>query len=96
MLSFYEDITSKPENGDDIDAIYLDFPKAFDKVDCNILLHKIKALNITEEILKWLEIFFKKRRQRVKVNGHLSDWVWVLSVVAQGSVFGPLFYHYLI
>ena len=35
ILSFYEDIISKPENRDDVD-----FPKAFDKVDRNILLHK--------------------------------------------------------
>ena len=53
ILSFYEDIVSKQENRDDADAIYLDFSKSIDKVDHNILLHKIKALNITGKILKW-------------------------------------------
>ena len=60
ILSFYENIISKLENGDNVDDIYLDFSKAFDRVDQNILLHKIKALNITEKILKWLETFLRK------------------------------------
>ena len=75
ILSFYEDIISKLESGDDVDVIYLDLSKVFGKVDHNILLRKIKALNITGKILKWLETFLKKRQQRVQVNGHLSDWV---------------------
>ena len=89
ILSFSEDIISKLENGDDVDAIYLDLWKAFDKVDHNLLLYKIKALNIIRKILKSLETFVKKKQQIVKVNGHLSDWVWVLLGVLQGSVLGP-------
>ena len=34
------------ENGDDFDAIYLDFSKVFNKVECNILLLKMKVFNI--------------------------------------------------
>ena len=52
----------------------------------------IKALKITEKILKWLEIFFKKGQKGVKINGHLLDWVWVLSDVPQGPVLGPLLF----
>ena len=45
MLSFYDDITSKPESGDDIDTIYLNFSKAFDKVAHHILLHDQRSQN---------------------------------------------------
>ena len=75
--------------GENVDVIYQDFSKAFDKVGHNVLLHKIKALNITGKILKCLKSFVKKRSERVKVNGHLSDWVWVLPGISQGSVLGP-------
>ena len=51
ILSFYEDIY-KLEKGADVVAIYLDFSKAFDKVDHNKLLLRIKALNITGKIPK--------------------------------------------
>ena len=47
---FYKDITSRLKNGDVVDAIYLDFSKAFDKVDYHIPLRKIKAHNITGQI----------------------------------------------
>ena len=47
---FYEDITSRLKYGDDVDAIFLDFSKAFDKVDHHILLRKIKAHKITGKI----------------------------------------------
>ena len=66
ILGFYEDIIYKPENRDAADTIYLDFSKVSDKVDHNILLHKIKAINITGKILKWLETFLKIRQQRPK------------------------------
>ena len=49
ILSCYEDIISKLENRDDVDAIYLDFFNTFDKVDHNILLHKIKLLTSQEK-----------------------------------------------
>ena len=85
----YSDIKDQQLFGDDVDAIYQDFSKALDKVGHNILLHKIKALNITGKIFKCLKSFVKKRSERVKVNDHLSDWVWVLPGIPQGSVLGP-------
>ena len=77
--------------GDDFGAIYQDFSKAFGKVGHNILLHKRKALKFTEKILKCLKSFVKKRLERVKENGHLWDWVWMLPGFLQRSVPGPQF-----
>ena len=61
----------------------------FDKVDDNIVLHKIKALNMKGKILKWLETFLK---EATELNGHLSDWVWVFSGFLKGSVRGLLLF----
>ena len=33
-----------------IDMIYLDFAKAFDKVDHGVLLHKLKSMGITGDL----------------------------------------------
>ena len=73
-----------------VDAIYLDFSKAFDKVDHNTLLCKIKILGIGGKIYSWIESFLKHRQQAVRVQGILSDREWVLSGIPQGSVLGPL------
>ena len=54
--SFCEDIISKLEKRDDVDAIYLDFPKVFDKLDRNVKLKHFtsqeKSLNVWKPSLK--------------------------------------------
>ena len=86
LLNYYDSIITLIEEGNHVDAIYLDFSKAFDKVDHNILLCKIKILGIGGKIYSWIECFLKHRQQAVRVQGILSDREWVLSGVPQGSV----------
>ena len=47
LLSVFDDIMHMLEDGGSADMVYLDFSKAFDKVDHSILLHKLIALGIT-------------------------------------------------
>ena len=72
--------------------MYLDFAKAFDKVDFNIVLEKIRKLGINGELLKWIKSFLTDRTQNVVVNGKTSHTMEVISVVPQGSVLGPLIF----
>ena len=44
-----------------IDMIYLDFSKAFDKVDFGILFHKMKDMGITGKLGKWFYHFLDNR-----------------------------------
>ena len=80
------------ENGDNLDVIYLDFEKAFDKVDFGLLLAKLKALGITGKLGTWLGSFMIGRKQAVKIEDQVSEWVEVISGIPQGSVIGPLFF----
>ena len=59
LLSHFETITKILEDGDNVDVIYLDFAKAFDKVDFLFLVthKKIKRLGITGNIGKWIYSF---------------------------------------
>ena len=52
-----------------MDAVYLDFAKAFDKVD-NILLTKLNGLGIRGKLLVWLGRFLKNRVQQVKIGNY--------------------------
>ena len=86
LLSHYERILQFLEEGSNVDVIYLDFSKAFDKLDFNIFLNKLKITGIDGKF------FITNRDQHVLVNSSRSAPTRVLSGVSQGSVFGPLLF----
>ena len=92
LLEFMEDITKAIDQGDEVDIIYLDFSKAFDKVPYRRLLTKLKSYGIRGKVLCWIKDFLNNRKQRVIVNGSFSEWKDITSRIPQGSVFGPILF----
>lgn len=89
LLSHHEKIVEGLENKNNIDVVYLDFAKAFDKVDHGILLHKIR---VSGKLGEWLHCFLTGRVQTVTVGGAVSKPSVVVSGVPQGSVLGPILF----
>lgn len=76
-----------------IDVIYTDFEKAFDRVDHIILLHKLQALGIRGDLHRWFFSYISNRRQAVVIGSARSDYTVISSGVPQGSILGPLLYN---
>ena len=74
-------------------VIYFDFAKAFDSVNHDLLLHKLKShYNIDGILLKFLTNYLKGRTQRVVLGSESSSTMAVNSGVPQGSILGPLLF----
>ena len=92
LLQHRSEILEGLADGAQVDVIYLDYAKAFDKVDHGILHHKIKAIGVGGKVGIWLYNFLKNRTQQVTVDGALSKVSPVKSGVPQGTVLGPLLF----
>ena len=83
MLMFTESSCS-------VDMIYLDFSKAFDKVDYGVLLHKLRDMGIASNLGIWFPSFSSNHYHFVRLPGGSNTAIPVISGVPQGTVLGPL------
>lgn len=82
---FKQSILDSFKNGFQIDVIYTDIEKAFDRVNHKLLILKLKAYGFCDPLLSWFESFLTNRTQFVKYENFISDNINVVSGVPQGS-----------
>ena len=73
ILEYIEDLTEAIDNGEDVDVIYLDSCKAFDKVPHRRLVYKLEQYGIKGDLLLWIKNFLHDRQQRVTIGDSSSD-----------------------
>jgi hypothetical protein len=66
LLKIMDDWTSSLDSGNQVDVIYTDFEKAFDKVPHFRLIEKLRRYGIHEKTVKWIKAFLCFGSQQVK------------------------------
>ena len=74
LLICMEKWTEMLEMGYQVDIIYTDFAKAFDRVPRQRLLLKMKNLGIIGSTLSWARAFLSEQIQCVRVKNEFSSW----------------------
>ena len=92
MLELIDRITQHLDKGTTPINVYLDLSKAFDTLDHNILLHKLKYYGIEGTALRLFESYLNERQQYVDLDGTTSNNNRILTGVPQGSILGPLLF----
>ena len=92
LLAHFTNLYENLGNCSDSDTVYLDFSKAFDKVDHALLIKKLQKYGFGGKLLKWIEAFLSNHTQKVVIDGKVSETIFVISGVPQGTVLGPLLF----
>ena len=76
------------DEGNRVQAVFVDFTKAFDKIDHTILMSKYEKDGVHPTLLKWLASFLFERQQCVRIDSHVSASVKINGAVPQGAILG--------
>ena len=93
LLPYVDKLSEALNNQSRIDTIYFDFAKAFDSVNHDLILYKLKnVFRVDGLLLQFIKDYLRDRKQQVVINNSSSGPLPVHSGVPQGSILGPLFF----
>ena len=72
--------------------ILIDLQKAFDAIDYEILLQKLKTIKFSESAIKWFKSYLSERIFLVNIENKHSEFADTSCGVPQGSILGPLLF----
>ena len=92
LLQMYDRWVRAAAAGKVSGVILIDLSAAFDLVDSNLLLKKLKIYGLDNDLLMWIESYLTERQQAVWIDHTYSEFRSHSIGVPQGSNLGPLFF----
>ena len=92
LITLIDKLSNALDEGSKVVGIFLDFSKAFDTIDHDILLLKLEHYGVRGLALGWFKNYLNSRFQYVMYNGIKSYQSQVTCGVPRGSILGPLLF----
>ena len=92
VMQVIDKIHNAAESDESTLGIFLDLSKAFDTIDHNILLYKLKHYGFRGVVYEWFVSYLENRKQYVSFKNNKSDLMNIICGVPQGSILGPLLF----
>lgn len=97
MLDVTDNILCAQDEGLCTILVLLDFSRAFDSINLNLLLSKLSYYGFDVKALKWFHSYLSERYQYVELNrpdgsSIISERIAVTTGVPQGSILGPILF----
>lgn len=92
LLHITDEIINACDKGKTTMLVLLDYSKAFDTINHEILCAKLEHYNFDNNSVNFIKSYLSDRTQKVKLNGEMSTSLAVVKGVPQGSVLGPLLF----
>ena len=92
LINITDDWLSSFDHGELVGVVMLDLNKAFDTVDLDILIQKLKHYGVDDKGINWFNSYLKGRSHFTTINGKNSSFRPVCCGIPQGSIIGPLMF----
>ena len=92
IFKLVKDLFENYDKGYSSSCVFVDYKKAFETLDHNILCRKLKMYNFSEISVSWFRSYLSNRKHVVRTNENMSRPMGVNYGVPQGSTLGPLLF----
>ena len=96
LVTMLEKWKKAVDKGEYVSAVFMDLSRAFDTINHDLLLAKLKAYGFSLNAVKLMCSYLKNRKQQVQINNKFSSKNIVIPRVPQGSIDGPLLFNLFI